>query len=262
MTFGGSRPASPEREKTMKIASSSIAFARAFVAREMTQLEWLDIAANELEVDAVVFSGEHFARTDAEHCAQLKKVATDLGLVIAAIDARDLLDDGGESWLDVATLTGAPLAIVRAPAVSDDPSAWSAFVERLKVRAKGAKRANVTLALRNVPGTIIASVDDARRVAKDVDSAWLRFEIDVSAARGFGDATSHLDDAVIAAYRIASIARFATDADDEALALIGALKRFRGCVVLEAGEVSERAAYHDALARFATLRARALAPAV
>jgi hypothetical protein len=207
----------------MKIASSSAAFARAFVAREITQLEWLDIAANELEVDAVVFAGEHFARTDSEHCAQLKKVATDLGLSVAA---------------------------------------WSTFVDRLKARAKEAKRANVTLALRNVPSTIIASIDDAKRVAKDVDSAWLRFEIDISGAGTHGNVASALDEAVIAAYGIATIARFATDADADAPALIRELKRFRGCVVLEVGDVRERSAYHDALARFAVLRASALAVTV
>ena len=246
----------------MKIASSSAAFARAFVAREITQLEWLDIAANELEVDAVVFASEHFARVDAEHCAQLKKVATDLGLAVAAIDAVELLDDGGETWLDVATMLGAPIAIVRAPKANDDPSAWRTFVDRLKNRVKEAKRANVTLALRNVPGTIIASIDDAKRVAKDVDSAWLRFEIDVSVAGTHGDVGSLLDDAVITAYAIGSVARFATDVDDEAPALVRELRRFRGCVVLEVGDLRERAAYHDALARFATLRARALAAVV
>jgi len=246
----------------MKIASSSAAFARAFVAREITQLEWLDIAANELEVDAVVFAGEHFARTDSEHCAQLKKVATDLGLSVAALDASGLLDDGGETWLDVATMLGAPIAIVRAPVANDDPTAWSTFVDRLKARAKEAKRANVTLALRNVPSTIIASIDDAKRVAKDVDSAWLRFEIDISGAGTHGNVASALDGAVIAAYGIATIARFATDADADAPALIRELKRFRGCVVLEVGDVRERSAYHDALARFAVLRASALAVTV
>lgn len=228
----------------------------------MTQLEWLDIAANELEVDAVVFASEQFARTDAEHCAQLKKVATDLGLAVAAIDAAELLSDGGESWLDVATMLGAPIAIVRAPVASDDPSAWSAFVDRLKTRAREAKRANVTLALRNVPGTIIASIDDAKRVAKDVDSAWLRFEIDVSTAGSHGDVSSLLEDAVVVAYGIASIACFATVDDDDAPTLIRELKRFRGCVVLEASDSGERGAFHDALARFATLRARALAAVV
>ncbi len=246
----------------MKIASSSAAFARAFVAREITQLEWLDLAANELEVDAVVFASEHFTRTDAEHCAQLKKVATDLGLAVAAIDAAELMGDSGESWLEIASMLGAPIAIVRAPLASEDPSAWSAFVGRLKRRAKDAKRANVTLALRNVPGTIIASANDAKRAANDVDSAWLRFQVDCSSTGSHGDPTSLLDESVIAAYRIASIARFATDGDDEAQALIRALKRFRGCVVLEVGDGGERGAYHDALGRFATLRARALAAPV
>ncbi len=262
MRLGGSWPASPEREKHMKIATSSAVFARAFVARELTQLEWLDVAANELEVDAVVFASEQFARTDAEHCAQLKKVSTDLGLAVAAIDACELHDDGGETWLDVATMLGAPIAIVRAPVANDDPFAWSAFVDRLKMRAKEAKRANVTLALRSAPGTIIANIDDARRVAKDVDSAWLRFQIDVSNPGTHGDATSYLRDIVIASYALASIERFATDADEDALGLARALGRFRGCVVLEVSDVRERNAYHDALARFATLRARTLATPV
>ncbi len=55
----------------MKIACSSGAFAGPLAAGSLSQLEWLDACANELEVDGVVFAADHFPRTDAEYLAQL-----------------------------------------------------------------------------------------------------------------------------------------------------------------------------------------------
>jgi sugar phosphate isomerase/epimerase len=244
----------------MKIACSSASFGRALSRGELTQLEWLDLCANELEVDGVVFDEAHFPRTDGEYLAQLKKLCADLGLTVAALAAHDLFGAQGGRSLEVAIALGAPLAIAAAPAASDDPGAWGAFAESVKLRARSAKQANVTIALRNLAQTLCASAADLQRLAKDVDSAWLRFAL---APAGFsaadaGDAL--LSKAVIAIHPIADVEQFARTGDTSAAWLVQALARFRGFVVLERPEVdaSERDAYHGALERFAALRANAL----
>ncbi len=243
----------------MKIATSSSSFAREIAAGELTQLEWLDVCANELESDAVVFEATHFPRTDDDYLAQLKKLAVDLGLAVAGISAA-LVESGGESWLAVAERLGAPLAIVRAPRTTDDPSAWSAFAKVLKARASEAKRRNVTLALSNAPSTLCASTADLGRIAKDVDSAWLRYALDPLAASASDDAALLLGKSVIVRAEIADFETFALPGDRSASDLLRGLARFRGCVLLEptAEWSGPRDAFHAALRRFADVRALAL----
>lgn len=257
----------PETNRTrVKIAVSSASFANAITAGELTQLEWLDVCANELEADAVVFDAAQFPRTDGEYLAQLKKTAVDLGLAVAGIAADAILGDEGENWLAVADRLGSPLALTHAPPASDDPGAWGAFADALKTRAKDAKRRNVTLALRNAPQTLCPSTADLRRIAKDVDSAWLRFGPDIGVAHVSEGATSILGKSVIVTAYVAEPATFAAPNDRFAIDLVASLARFRGALLLECTlpAVSEpnadaRAALHHAVRRFADLRARALA---
>jgi len=254
----GSAPAKAEGTAAMKIASSSASFARPIAAGELTQLEWLDLCANELEVDGVVFDAAEFPRLDADYVAQLKKSAADLGLTVTALAADDAFAAQGD-WLDVAVSLGAPLLVANAPLSGDGAEAWGTFTEALRARAGQAKRANVTLAVRNAPGTLCASVSDVQRLLKDVDSAWLRCALDPSALGGSDLAEALLGKAVVALHAIDDLERFATQDDPSAATLVARLERFRGFVVLEGGD--QRApsdAYHSALERFAALRCTAL----
>jgi hypothetical protein len=244
----------------MKIACSSAAFAHQIADGELTQLEWLDVCANELEIDGVVFDAAHFPRTDGEYLAQLKKSAADLGLGVAALAAADALDAGArETRLAQALALGAPLLVVTAPAAAEDAAAWGAFTDALQALARAAKTANVTLALRNVAGTLCASPVDLKRAAKDVDSSWLRFALD---AASFGDADAAdgvLAKSALAVTTIADLATFATSGDAAADEVIARLARFRGFVCLDAPAGRAAAgAYHAALERFAAKRANAL----
>lgn len=246
----------------MKVASSSASFAPAFARAELTQLEWLDLCANELELDGVVFQAAHFPRLDDEYLAQLKKWAVDLGLTVAAVAADGLLQPDGARWLEVARALGAPLVVTRGAAASGDASAWGSFTESLSARARHAKHLNVTLALRDAPETLCVDSADLARAAKDVDSAWLRYALD---AQGLaGREARALAKAVIVQHTIGDVQRFATEDDVEAPSLMAGLARFRGFVVLDAArlDATPRDAYHRAIDRFTTLRARHLAVGV
>lgn len=250
----------------MKIACSSASFAGEFAARELTELEWLDLCANELELDGIVFSTAHFARTDAEYFAQLKKSAADLGLSVAAVAGGTVLGDADagdpvlDGVLEAAVALGSPLVLVRAPEAGDDARAWGAFTERLQQLAQTGKRVNVTLALQNVPGTLCATPADLRRAAKDVDSSWLRFALDPVAAGAADGAAAILPKTVLATHTVERVTTFAEGGDPVASDLIARLTRFRGFIVLDRGdETAPRASFHCAVERFALERGRVLA---
>jgi hypothetical protein len=233
--------------RRMKIACSSASFAPSIETGVLTQLEWLDACANELEVDGVVFARVHFPRTDADYLAQVKKTSVDLGLTIAALayDAS-LWSAPTHEALDMAVALGAPILIASAPQAADDPETWGAFTDAVKHHARAAKAHNITLALRNAPGTLCADAAALRRLAKDVDSAWLRYAPDLSSLAP-DDTAPLLPKSVIAAAQI-----------DDPIA-IPRLERFRAFVLLETPtEPQPRSAYHHKLEAFRQTRLQTL----
>jgi len=244
----------------MKIACSSASFSARLDAGALTQLEWLDLCANELEVDGVVFDARHFPRRDGDYLAQLKKTAADLGLTVAALECERLSgtsDDAG--WLQTAADLGAPLLVTGAPSASDDPDAWGRFADAAKQAASAAKRRNVTLALRNAAGTLCTDAADLRHIAKDVDSAWLRFAPNASVFSESESLAGIIEKTLLAIHVMSDTHGFAQNGDREAAQLIERLRRFRGFVVLErpASDAADDA-FHAAIARFLALRSRAL----
>jgi sugar phosphate isomerase/epimerase len=163
----------------MKLAVASSAFHRSLESGELTQLEFLDLCARDLACDGVVLDVRHFPRTDDDYLAQVKKMAADRGLGIAALaDAGFFAADetAMRSSLERAVALGAPL--LAAPLPLETSGSWIEQLERLGTATTLAKRANVTLALRNAPATFAASAHDCKRVSKETDSAWLRFGLD------------------------------------------------------------------------------------
>ena len=145
-------------------------------------MDWIDLCAHELAADGVVFDVRHFPRFDTDYLAQVKKMAVDLGLSVAALRADAFFDAGGEQMaqlMDVALALGAPL--LSAPLPAETAVSWSEVLQRLGSATSLAKERNVTLAVRNAPHTFAATTAGMKRVAKEADSAWLRFGPDFSA---------------------------------------------------------------------------------
>ena len=117
----------------MKVCCSSHSYARTIAAGGLTQLEWVDLCANELMLDGVEFVRSHFPRLDTEYVAQLKKLCADRCLTVACLQ-HDLAFDASDADQHVALLTntlevaaglGAPLVRVAAAGLSGSPvSAW------------------------------------------------------------------------------------------------------------------------------------------
>jgi hypothetical protein len=169
----------------MKLCCSTAAFGRAIDAGELTQLEWIDACANDLDIDGVEFDGRFFPRTDDDYLAQLKKLCADLRLTVACVRSPVAL--GGKDvdaslasflpWIAHADALGSPLLRFACATVPDGSPgiAWRELIRGLKAACVEAKRANVTLALeRGDQGSLISSSADTKRVQKECDSAWLR----------------------------------------------------------------------------------------
>lgn len=160
----------------MKLACASSSLHRDIEGGELTQLEFLDLCARELACDGVVLDVRHFPRSDDDYLAQVKKMAADRGITIAALtDAAffSATPERTDEVLALADTLGAPL--VAAPLAREVDASWSEQLARLGVATSLAKKRNVTLALRNAPGTFAATTHDCKRTVKETDSAWLRF---------------------------------------------------------------------------------------
>lgn len=166
----------------MKLACASSAFHQPLASGDLTQLEWLDLCARELAVDGVVCDVRHFPRRDSDYLAQVKKMAVDLGLTLAAISCEDFFagDEGTmRDALAVADLTGAP--IIAAPLDLETATSWSTELQRIGTATSLAKTMNITFAVRNRAQTFAGSTHDLKRVSKEADSAWLRYALDLGA---------------------------------------------------------------------------------
>ncbi len=149
----------------------------------LTHLEWLEGCASRLDVDGAIFGWADFPRTDAEYAAQVKKVAVDLGIVPVALDAPGLLDperSDEERTAAVALAAGIGASLLRTtagPPGELPPQTFVRMVAAAKAMAKFGKAANVTLAVTPTAGTLVATLADLKHLAKDVDSAWLRYDV-------------------------------------------------------------------------------------
>ncbi len=166
----------------MKLACASSAFHRRLENGDLTQLEWLDLCARELCADGIVCDVRHFPRRDSDYLAQVKKMAVDVGMTIAAL-SDEAFFGGGEGamrqTLELAAALGAP--IVSASLQKETAMSWSSQLEALGTATSLAKAANVTLGVRNGPSTFAAGSHDLKRVSKEADSAWLRYALELDA---------------------------------------------------------------------------------
>jgi hypothetical protein len=149
----------------------------------LTHLEWLEACASLLDVDGAVFALADFPRTDVEYAAQIKKVATDLGIVPVALDVPGLLDPErpeaeGTGALALATAIGAALIRVTAGPPGDlPPQTFARTVEAAKRLASAAKAANVTLTVAPAGESLLPDLAAVQTFCKYVDSAWLRYDL-------------------------------------------------------------------------------------
>lgn len=217
-------------------------------AGDLTQLEWVDLCANELGLDGVEFALAHFARLDPEYVAQLKKLCTDRCLTVAGLHHDIPLDTAAiddhvvalERSLEIAVWLGAPLVrCALAPSVGPQAVEWRELVRGLKAACAWAKQRNVTFALEPRAGSLVSSSSDAKRIMKECDSAWLRLAPDASAL-GPAERDNWVEALESACIIVAPMGLLDTFGADETIDYIAVLtllwqQRYRGFLTLEYG---------------------------
>jgi sugar phosphate isomerase/epimerase len=246
----------------MKVCCNSRSYSRMLSTGELTQLEWVDLCANELNLDGVEFSTSHFPRRDPDYLAQIKKLCVDRCLIIAGVQHDEAFgsDLGEESLialqttLDLALALGTPIVRFSLRASTKPPALdWRELVTGLKAASSTAKRLNVTLALEPEAATPVSTPAEAKRIIKECDSAWLRLSSNCRALASAGQElwAQTLDDSVIAVAPLGSLDTFGAE---ESIDYIGALsvlwqRHYRGFLTLEyTGEEAERPAVGRAVA--------------
>lgn len=230
----------------MKICCTSHSYARLLSAGDLTQLEWIDLCANELGLDGVEFALAHFPRLDSEYVAQLKKLCTDRCLTVAALQHDIALDAaaiddhvlGLERSLDVAEWLGAPLVrFSLAPSVGPQAVGWRELVRGLKTACVWAKRHNVTFALEPRAESLVSSSSEAKRIMKECDSAWLRLAPNASvlASPNREAWVEALESATIVVAPMGSLDTFGADESIDYIVALTLLwqHRYRGFLTLE-----------------------------
>jgi hypothetical protein len=166
----------------VKIAVSSSTFATLLLRGDVTHLEWIEACASRLDADGVVYLLSDFPRTDYEYVAQVKKVATDLGLVPLALDLPGLLDPElpeavrADALGLAAALGVALIGVTAGPPGELPPETFARTVAAAKALTSAAKAANITLLAAPAAGTLLPDVAAAQNLCKYVDSAWLRYD--------------------------------------------------------------------------------------
>jgi hypothetical protein len=223
----------------MRLALSTTAFSRTLASGDLTQLELLDLCAGRLGVDGVVLELAHFPRRDREYLAQLKKFTADLALSVVAVRDDNFPVSSASEALTIAAAVGAPYVLTRMPPAGNDPvTVYNEILGILAHAVAEAKRVNVTIAVRNVAGSLADDAFELSRLRKEADSAWLRFALDVAAFPS-GKIDETIRKRVVLAYHgVRSVARDARD--PHADAIVAALRSFPGFLCLDyAGEEAE-----------------------
>jgi len=233
----------------VRVACSSAAYHRALSSGSLTQLEWLDLCGSELPVDGVAFDERHFPRIDDQYLAQLKKMAVDTGLAVEALvtafePASEGALDALERSLQMAATLGAPLTVLTLGASQALGATLGQVVHDLKDATAAAKRLNVTIALRNAPGTAAAAIGDLKTLTKQTDSAWLRYAVDLTCLPRDGEAPDVLRrETVAGCHETGNIDTFGADERGDLRAALRYLEGFAGPLILSyAGDEDERTA--------------------
>ncbi|HEV2037103.1 MAG TPA: sugar phosphate isomerase/epimerase family protein [Candidatus Eremiobacteraceae bacterium] len=243
----------------MKVCCSSRSYARALAAGDLTQLEWVDLCANELMLDGVEFMRSHFPRLDTDYVAQLKKLCVDRWLTVASLhhdtpfEASDIDQHVAKltNSLEVAAGLGAPIVRLRAGAPEGSPLlAWRELIRGLSAACIQAKQYNITFALEPHPDSLVSSPSDVKRAMKECDSAWLRLALSATMLGTWSrdEWSEALNSSAIVIAPMTQLDTFGADEGIDYLAVLTLLwqRRYRGFLSLEyLGREDEK----DAVAR-------------
>lgn len=188
----------------MKIGCSSWSFHRSFEEGKVDQEKWIEVCADELELDGIELLDFHFPSKKDSEIKKIKKLAIDKGLTISCVSVSNnfgVLDEDKrrkevkkvKEWTEIAYKYGAPVLRVfggwRATAPWDSDRGkrvevtkkeiWPKVVKSMKECTKRAEDLGIILAVENHNDRgLISTPEDVLRLIKEVNSEWLMLNLD------------------------------------------------------------------------------------
>lgn len=174
----------------MKLGCCSWSYHKSFEAG-MDLFEWMTICARDLKVGGIEITNGHMASTDENYIRTVRRVAVDLHLTISGLTVSNDFGKSSQAERDkelekvefecgIAAALGTPLLRVFAGWPDDDKERqWNEMVRCMKIACLMGEREGVVLAVENHNhGGFIQTFDDVDRLMHDVDSEWLRLNLD------------------------------------------------------------------------------------
>lgn len=177
----------------MKLACCSWSYHRAMEAGRVSFKEWLRTCAEELGVGGVDLIAEQLPKRTKSFWLETKKRCTDFRLTVAALSPstnfgkptarqRQAELDRLHRWIEAAFTLGAPCVRIFAgwPPPGREAELWEPMVGCLRLAAKAASQAGVTLVVEpHNHGGFLADSHRTLQLMRDVDSPWVRINLDV-----------------------------------------------------------------------------------
>jgi sugar phosphate isomerase/epimerase len=153
----------------------------------------LKFCAEELKLGGIDIIADHLPKTDKKSLIGYKKIATDLHLTIACLspgnnfgkpkqEERKKEVEAVLKWLEVGYILGAPVLRIFSgwpQPYEDKEKLWPAMVDCIKECEKKAKDTGIVLAIEpHNDGGFLPTAVDTLRLIKEIDSEWVRINLD------------------------------------------------------------------------------------
>ena len=246
----------------MLIGCCSWSYHRSFESGDMDIFGFMEECARRLRVYGVEITDGHMAAMDTDYLSRVKKAAVDLQLVISGLTVSN--DFGKTSKeendrelelvrnrIELAAQLGAPILRVFAGwPVQDKEQQWAPMVEYMRAACGLAEKHGVVLAVENHNhGGFLQTFADVDRLLKDVDSEWLRLNLDTgNYIDGFPSIEPGMGSTVHVHAKMLKVNADGSEADLDYVRIADVLRRagYRGFVSVEyEGDEAEA----DAVAR-------------
>lgn len=177
----------------MKLGCCSWSHHRTFESGAMNIFDWMNHCADELRVGGIEITDGHLHETADDYLAEVKRVACELHLTISAVtvsndfgksEEKDITAalERVERVIKITHLLGSPILRVFAGwPDTNKKEQWDAMVRCMKISCLLAERDGITLAVENHNhGGFIQTAADVEKLFTDVDSPWLRLNLDTN----------------------------------------------------------------------------------
>lgn len=175
----------------MKLGCCSWSYHRAFESGRTNLLDWMALCASTLKVGGAEITDDHLESLGEDYLRAVTRTAVDLHLNITALtisnnfglpteEERNGELEKLERALDATRELGTPLLRVFAGwPEGKKEDRWDDMIKCMKISCLLAERVGVVLAVENHNhGGFLQTADDVIRLIREVDSDWLRLNLD------------------------------------------------------------------------------------